>query len=61
MSVEQLVTVFWSIKSAGRLTVVYLLDPEETHIGPKYSTGENLRLRTYAGWWRTQKVFLSAQ
>lgn len=41
-----------------RLTVVYLLDLEKTHVGPKYSTGENLGLRKYARWWRTQYVFL---
>lgn len=51
ISVKQLVTVFWSIKSAGRLTVIYLLDLEEMHVGPKYSTGENLGLRTHVGWW----------
>ena len=30
ISVEKMVTVFWGMKNAGRLTVVYLLDLEET-------------------------------
>jgi hypothetical protein len=51
LSVEQMVTVMWSMKSAGRLTAIYLLGLEETHVGPNYSTGENLGLRTHAGWW----------
>ena len=58
ISVEQLVTVFWIMKSAGRLTVVYLLDLEEMNVGPKYSTGDNLGLRTHAGWWWRHYVFL---
>ena len=39
ISVKQLVTVYVSMKYTGRLTVVYLLDLEETHVGPKYRTG----------------------
>jgi hypothetical protein len=34
ISVEQLVIVSWSMKSARRLTEVYLLDLEKTHVGP---------------------------
>jgi len=49
--VEHLINVFLSMKSAGRLRVVYLLDLEKTHVGSKYSTGENLGLCTHAGWW----------
>jgi hypothetical protein len=51
ISVEQLVTVFWTTKSAGKLTVVYMLDLEKTYVGPKYNIGENLGLRIHAGWW----------